>query len=78
MHSNAMQALAGNPISALKTSKAFTNYSHSLILYFLFPIVKQLVLGLGIGLRMGMGVKGTPSPKRCQYNPGGHQPKLLQ
>ena len=70
MHSNAVQALAGNPISALKTCKAFTTTpihsfsGYSETGYFLFPIVKQLVLGLGIGLRMGMGVKGTPSPKK--------------
>ena len=53
MHSNAVQALAGNPISALKTSKAFTNYSHSLILRVLrdrvFPVSNCQTTGTGTG-----------------------------
>ena len=49
MHSNAV--LAGNPISALRTPKTFTDYSHSLILRVLrdrvFPVSNCQTTGTG-------------------------------
>ena len=74
MHSNAVQALAGNTLSALRTPKTFTVYSHSPILRVLrdrvFPVCQTtgtvtgngtaLGMGLGMGLRMGMGMERYP------------------
>ena len=74
MHSNTVQALAGNTISALRTPKTFTDYSHSPILRVLRDRVfsayqttgtvsgngTALGMGLGMGLRMGMGMEMYP------------------
>ena len=86
MHSNTVQALAGNTISALRTPKTFTDYSHSPILRVLRDKVFSVCQttgtvtgdGTGYGTQNGNGngkVPPVPRDDRLILAPGGHHPK---